>query len=89
VVALVGRLARQNRRWGFATSCAATGSYPRHGRGGPSWSFFLRTQVAGMLACDLFTVENVGLIGCPCCSSSSWSGAGCGWAAVIADRGME
>ena len=30
-------------------------------RRGPSWTAFLRAQAAGMLACDFFTVETVGL----------------------------
>src|SRR4051812_15098597 len=35
------------------------GPAPR--RTGPSWPAFLRAQAAGMLACDFFTVETVGL----------------------------
>lgn len=35
------------------------GPAPR--RGGPSWAEFLRAQAAGMLACDLFTAETIGL----------------------------
>jgi transposase InsO family protein len=35
------------------------GPAPR--RNGPSWTAFLRTQAAGMLACDFLTVETVGL----------------------------
>jgi putative transposase len=35
------------------------GPAPR--RGGLSWTAFLRAQAGGMLACDLFTVETVGL----------------------------
>jgi transposase InsO family protein len=35
------------------------GPAPR--RGGPTWTAFLRAQAAGVLACDLFTVETVGL----------------------------
>src|SRR3954463_1580148 len=34
---------------------------PARRRGGPSWTAFLRAQAAGMLACDFFTVETVGL----------------------------
>jgi hypothetical protein len=35
------------------------GPAPR--RGGPSWASFLRAQAAGVLACDFFTVETVGM----------------------------
>jgi putative transposase len=35
------------------------GPAPR--RGGPNWTAFLRAQTGGMLACDFFTVETVGL----------------------------
>jgi putative transposase len=35
------------------------GPAPR--RSGPGWTAFLRAQAAGMLACDFFTVETVGL----------------------------
>jgi putative transposase len=35
------------------------GPAPR--RSGPSWTAFLRAQAGGMLACDLLTVETVGL----------------------------
>jgi putative transposase len=35
------------------------GPAPR--RGGPGWTAFLRAQAGGMLACDFFTVETVGL----------------------------
>ena len=35
------------------------GTAPR--RGGPSWAEFLRSQAAGVLACDFFTVETVAL----------------------------
>jgi hypothetical protein len=45
----VRRILRQHR----------LGPAPR--RSGPGWTAFLRAQAAGMLACDLFTVETVGL----------------------------
>ena len=35
------------------------GPAPR--RGGPTWTQFLRAQVGGLLACDFFAVETVGL----------------------------
>src|SRR5882724_10099837 len=35
------------------------GPAPR--RGDPTWAEFLRSQAAGVLACDFFTVETVGL----------------------------
>jgi hypothetical protein len=35
------------------------GPVPR--RGGPTWAEFLRSQAFGVLACDFFTVETVGL----------------------------
>jgi putative transposase len=41
--------------------CAVTGWDRRPRRTGPGWTTFLRTQAAGMLACDFFTVETVGL----------------------------
>jgi hypothetical protein len=34
---------------------------PAPRRGGPSWAQFLRSQAAGMLACDFLTVETIGL----------------------------
>ena len=80
VVDLVGRLARDNPRWGYvrivgecrklgvrvsATSVRTIlrrrhlGPAPR--RGGPTWTQFLRSQAAGILACDFLTVETIGL----------------------------
>src|SRR4029077_6064556 len=38
---------------------AGLGPAPR--RSGPNWSTFLRSQAHGVLACDFFTVETVGL----------------------------
>jgi putative transposase len=46
---LVRRILRRHR----------LGPAPR--RGGPSWTAFLRAQASGMLGCDFFTVETVGL----------------------------
>ena len=37
------------------------GCGPAPRRNGPSWTAFLRSQAAGMLACDFLTVETVGL----------------------------
>ena len=37
------------------------GIRPAPRRGGPTWTAFLRSQAAGMLGCDFFTVETVGL----------------------------
>jgi transposase InsO family protein len=37
------------------------GLRPAPRRGGPSWAKFLRSQAAGVLACDFFTVETVAL----------------------------
>jgi putative transposase len=41
--------------------CRTSEAPPR--RGDPGWTAFLRAQAAGMLACDFFTVETVGLTG--------------------------
>ena len=45
------------------------GPAPR--RSGPTWAEFLRSQAAGVLACDFFTVETVGLTRMYVLSSSS------------------
>jgi len=37
------------------------GLRPAPRRGGPTWAEFLRSQATGVLACDFFTVETVGL----------------------------
>jgi hypothetical protein len=52
-----------------ATSCADMAG-TRAEASGRSWTRFLRSQAAGVVACDFFTVETVGLTGCRCCSSS-------------------
>ena len=38
-------------------ACAGLGPAPRDS--GPGWREFLRTQAAGIVACDFFTVESV------------------------------
>jgi putative transposase len=38
---------------------ARAGFEPAPRRGGPSWREFLRSQAAGIIACDFFTVETV------------------------------
>ncbi len=62
------RIAGECRKLGVRVSASSArnilrrhrvGPAPR--RGGPSWAAFLRSQAAGVLACDLFTVETVGL----------------------------
>ncbi len=59
----------------------------RHGLGpaprrdGPTWAEFLRSQAAGVLACDFFTVETVGLPECTSCSSLRWSVV---WSGLVA-----
>ena len=46
------------------------GPAPR--RGGPSWTQFLRAQAAGALACDVLTVETVGLAGVTAHPTGAW-----------------
>jgi putative transposase len=62
------RIAGECRKLGVRVSASSVrnilrrrrvGPAPR--RGGRSWSAFLRAQAGGVLACDLFTVETVGL----------------------------
>jgi putative transposase len=62
------RIAGECRKLGVRVSASSVrnilrrrrlGPAPR--RGGPSWTAFLRGQAAGVLACDLFTVETVTL----------------------------
>jgi putative transposase len=62
------RIAGECRKLGVCVSATSVrtilrrhrlGPAPR--RGGPSWTEFLRSQAAGMLACDFLTVETVGL----------------------------
>jgi hypothetical protein len=74
---LILRLARENPRWGYqrirgellklgirvsattiATLLRRRGPAPRRG---PTWSEFLRSQAAGILACDFLTVETIRL----------------------------
>ena len=55
------------------------GLWPAPRRGGPSWTQFLRTQAAGVLACDFLTVQTSGLPASTSCSSSNSSTAGCTW----------
>jgi hypothetical protein len=46
-----------------------------------SWLAFLHQQAAGIVACDLLTVDRSGCGGCRCCSSSNWPPAGSTWPA--------
>jgi len=62
------RIVGECRKLGVHLSATSVGTILRlHGlgpaprRGGPSWTQFLRTQAAGMLACDFCTVETIGL----------------------------
>jgi transposase InsO family protein len=68
-VELILRLARENPRWGYLRicgECAKLGmlvsatSVPTSS-GTTAWGEFLRSQAAGVLGCDFFTVETVGL----------------------------
>src|SRR5216110_2256177 len=43
----------------LAPPAPRTGAAAR--RGGPTWTQFLRSQAAGILACDFLTVETIGL----------------------------
>jgi putative transposase len=67
---------------GVQVSATAIRTTPRrHGldpvprRAKSTWRAFLHQQAAGIIACDLFTVDTVwlGYGACICCSSSSWT----------------
>jgi putative transposase len=62
------RIVGECRKLGVAVSATSVrrilrryrrGPAPR--RGGPSWTAFLRAQASGMLGCDFFTIETIGL----------------------------
>jgi putative transposase len=62
------RIVGECRKLGVRVSATSVRTILRHHRlgpaprrGGPSWTQFLRTQAAGMLACDFLTVETIGL----------------------------
>jgi putative transposase len=62
------RIVGECRKLGVAVSATSVrrilrryGIGPAPRRGGPTWTAFLRSQAAGMLGCDFFTVETVGL----------------------------
>jgi putative transposase len=62
------RIVGECRKLGIAVSATSVrtilrrqGLGPAPRSGGPTWTQFLRTQAAGMLACDFLTVETVGL----------------------------
>jgi hypothetical protein len=61
------RICGECAKLGMKVSDASARNIRRHGlgpaprRSGPSWTKFLRSQAAGVLACDFFTVETVGL----------------------------
>jgi hypothetical protein len=49
------------RRWTHPRELRRHGLGPAPRRSGPTWAQFLRSQAAGVLACDFFTVETVSL----------------------------
>jgi putative transposase len=62
------RIVGECRKLGVRVSATSVRTILRHHRlgpaprrGGPSWTQFLRTQAAGVLACDFLTVETIGL----------------------------
>jgi putative transposase len=61
-------IVRECRKLEVAVSATSVGMIlrrhrlgPAPRRSGPTWTQFLRTQAAGILACDFLTVETVGL----------------------------
>jgi putative transposase len=62
------RIVGECRKLGVAVSATSVrrilrrhGIGPAPRRGGPTWTAFLRSQAGGLLGCDFFTVETVGL----------------------------